>query len=177
MRCITGTAISITLQEGEQMYNKVIMLGRIATDLEVKTTPSGANVLSFPIAVDRRYQVKGEDKKSDFFNCVAWRNEADFIARYWSKGKPILVEGELQNRSYTDKNGTKRYITEIVVDRACFTGDAKASTDNSAPGAPKETKAETGAAGYPFTGSMQTEERQSYTAQDFENAPGDDYPF
>ena len=156
------------------MYNKVIMLGRIVTDLEVKTTPSGANVLSFPIAVDRRYQTKGEEKKADFFNCVAWRNEADFIARYWSKGKPILVEGELQNRSYTDKNGTTRYITEIVVDRASFVGDTKASAGSSVP---KETTAKTETTGYPFTGSMQTEERQSYTAQDFENAQGDDYPF
>ena len=174
MRCITGTAISITLQEGEQMYNKVTMLRRIVQDLELKATPSGVTVLTFSIAVDRRYQTKGEEKKSDFFNCVAWRNEAEFISRFWSKGKPILVEGELQNRSYTDKNGVGRQVTEIIVDRACFTGDAKASTGSPAP---KETKAETGATGYPFTGSMQTEERQSYTAQDFENAPGDDYPF
>lgn len=159
------------------MYNKVIMLGRIVQDLELKTTPSGVTVLTFCIAVDRRYQTKGEEKKCDFFNCVAWRNEAEFISRYWSKGKPILVEGELQNRSYTDKNGVGRQITEIIVDRASFTGDAKASSGSPAPDAPKETKAETGAAGYPFSGGMQTEERQSYTAQDFENAPGDDYPF
>ena len=71
MRCITGTAISITLQEGEQMYNKVTMLGRIVQDLELKATPSGVTVLTFSIAVDRRYQTKGEEKKSDFFNCVA----------------------------------------------------------------------------------------------------------
>lgn len=143
-------------------------------DLELKTTPSGVVVLTFSIAVDRRYQTKGEEKKSDFFNCVAWRNEADFIARYWSKGKPILVEGELQNRSYTDRNGVQRQVTEIIVDRASFTGDAKVSLGSPAP---KETTVKTETTGYPFTGSMQTEERQSYTAQDFENAPGDDYPF
>ena len=107
------------------MFNKVIMLGRITQDLELKTTPSGVPVLSFSIAVDRRYQTKGEEKKSDFFNCVAWRNEAEFISRYWTKGRPILVEGELQNRSYDDKNGVKRYVTEIIVDRATFTGDKK----------------------------------------------------
>ena len=156
------------------MYNKVIMLGRIVQDLELKTTPSGVAVLTFSIAVDRRYQTQGEEKKSDFFNCVAWRNEAEFISRFWSKGKPILVEGELQNRSYTDKNGVGRQVTEIIVDRACFTGDAKASSGSPAP---KETTAKTETAAYPFTGSMQTEEKQSYTAQDFENAPGDDYPF
>lgn len=157
------------------MYNKVIMLGRIATDLEVKTTPSGANVLSFPIAVDRRYQTKGEEKKADFFNCVAWRNEADFIARFWSKGKPILIEGELQNRSYTDKNGATKYITEIIVDRACFTGDAKASSGSPAKTETRaETKTET--PGYPFTGDRNVEERADYTAQDFANVD-DDYPF
>ena len=66
------------------------MMGRIANDLELKTTTSGASVLSFRIAVDRRYQVKGEDRKSDFFNVVAWRNEAEFISRYFSKGRMIL---------------------------------------------------------------------------------------
>lgn len=112
------------------MYNKVIMLGRITQDLELKTTPSGVSVLTFSIAVDRRFQTKGEEKKSDFFNCVAWRNEADFISRFWSKGKAILIEGELQNRSYTDKNGVTRYITEIIVDRASFTGEKKDSENN-----------------------------------------------
>lgn len=67
------------------MYNKVILLGRITQDLELKTTPTGVSVLSFSIAVDRRFQTKGEERKADFFNCVAWRNEADFISRFWSK--------------------------------------------------------------------------------------------
>ena len=87
------------------MYNKVIMMGRIVNDLELRSTPAGASVLSFRIAVDRRFQTKGEDRKSDFFNVVAWRNEAEFISRYFAKGRMILIEGELQNRSYQDKNG------------------------------------------------------------------------
>ena len=107
------------------MYNRVIMLGRITQDLELKTTPNGVPVLSFSIAVDRRFQTKGAEKKADFFNCVAWRNEAEFISRFWTKGRPILVEGELQNRSYVDKNNVTRYITEIIVDRASFTGDKR----------------------------------------------------
>ncbi len=107
------------------MFNKVIMLGRIVNDLELKTTPNGIPVLSFSIAVDRRWQAKGEEKKADFFNCVAWRNEAEFISKYWFKGRPILIEGELQTRNYDDKNGIKRYVTEIIVDRATFTGDKK----------------------------------------------------
>lgn len=76
------------------MYNKVILLGRITQDLQLRTTPQGTSVLTFSIAVDRRFQTKGEEKKADFFNCVAWRQEAEFISRFWSKGRPILVEGE-----------------------------------------------------------------------------------
>lgn len=113
------------------MYNKVIMLGRITKDLEIKTTPAGVSVLTFSIAVDRRYQEKGADRKSDFFNCVAWRNEAEFISRFFSKGSAILIEGELQNRSYKDKNGAEKWLTEIIVDRATFTGEKKAAGGSS----------------------------------------------
>ncbi len=120
------------------MYNKVTMLGRITNDLELKTTPAGVPVLTFSIAVDRRYQNKGEEKKSDFFNCVAWRNEAEFISRYWSKGRAILLEGELQNRRFKDKNGTERQITEIIVDRACFTGEKTSQSGTAEPSAPVE---------------------------------------
>lgn len=107
------------------MFNCVILMGRITKDLELKTTSSGVSVLSFSIAVDRKYQAKGEEKKTDFFNCVAWRNEAEFIARYFGKGSMILVEGELQNRTYNDNNGVTRYVTEVIVDRATFTGEKK----------------------------------------------------
>ncbi len=141
------------------MYNKVIMLGRITQELELKTTPNGVSVLSFSIAVDRRYQAKGEERKSDFFNCVAWRSEAEFIAKYWSKGKPILIEGELQNRSYVDKNNITRYVTEIIVDRACFTGDSK--QQNNVQDAPK--------AGY---APVQKDSVRAETAE-----TDDDYPF
>jgi single-strand DNA-binding protein len=107
------------------MYNKVIIMGRISNDLELKTTQQGASVLAFSVAVDRRYQVKGEEKKTDFFNVVAWRNEAEFISKYFSKGRKILIEGELQTRAYTDKNNNTVRVTEIIVDRACFTGEKK----------------------------------------------------
>ena len=113
------------------MYNKVILMGRIVNDLELKTTPSGVSVLSFRIAVDRRYQVKGEERKSDFINIVAWRNSAEFISRYFSKGRMILIDGELQTRSYQDKNGNTAYVTEVLVDQAAFTGEAKKSDSSS----------------------------------------------
>ncbi|MBQ7835506.1 MAG: single-stranded DNA-binding protein [Ruminiclostridium sp.] len=103
------------------MYNKAILMGRICNDLEIKSTQSGAAVLSFRIAVDRNYQVKGEEKKTDFFNIVAWRNNADFISRFFSKGRMILVEGELQTRQYTDKNGSTQTVVELIVDNVHFT--------------------------------------------------------
>lgn len=108
------------------MYNKAIIMGRIVNDLELKTTPQGSSVVSFRVAVDRRFQNKGEEKKTDFLNVVAWKNNADFICQYFSKGRMILIEGEIQTRQYQDKNGNTVYITEIIVDRACFTGEKKA---------------------------------------------------
>lgn len=113
------------------MYNKVILMGRIVNDLELKTTPSGTSVLSFRIAVDRRYQVKGEERKSDFINIVAWRSSAEFISRYFSKGRMILIDGELQTRSYQDKNGNTAYVTEVLVEQASFTGEPKKSDNSS----------------------------------------------
>ena len=107
------------------MFNKVIMMSRIVNDTELKTTPQGVSVCSFRIAVDRRFQQKGEEKKSDFFNVVAWRQQAEFVSRYFGKGRMILIEGELNTRQYTDKNGNPSTWYEIVADRASFTGEAK----------------------------------------------------
>lgn len=103
--------------------NKVIMMGRICNDLELKVTPNGTNVCSFRIAVDRNYQVKGEEKKTDFFNVVAWRANAEFVTRYFAKGRMILIEGEMQTRQYTDKNGNPATWYEIMADQLHFTGE------------------------------------------------------
>ena len=105
------------------MYNKIILMGRIVADPELKTTPQGVNVCSFRIAVDRRFQQKGEERKSDFFNVVAWRQQGEFVAKYFGKGRMILVEGELTTRQYTDKNGANATWYEIVADRCSFTGE------------------------------------------------------
>lgn len=94
------------------MFNQATLMGRITHDLELKTTPSGVNVCSFQIAVDRRYQQKGEERKSDFFTVVAWRQQAEFVHRYFAKGRMITVVGELQNRTYTSKDGVEVKVTE-----------------------------------------------------------------
>lgn len=118
------------------MYNKVIMMGRITRDLELKTTPGGVAVSSFSIAVDRRFQAKGEEKKTDFFNVVAWRQQAEFVTKYFSKGKMILVEGEMTTRQYTDKNGNNATWYEIIADRLSFTGESKGKGDSVPQGSP-----------------------------------------
>ena len=107
------------------MLNKVILMGRITRDLELKTTPSGVSVLTFTIAVDRSFVRQGEERQADFITCVAWRQQAEFINRYFGKGRMIAVVGNLRTRTYDDKNGTKHYVTEVYVDEASFTGEPK----------------------------------------------------
>lgn len=107
------------------MLNRVILMGRITHDLELKQTQSGISVLSFSIAVDRGYAKQGEERQTDFINCVAWRQRAEFINNYFAKGRMIAIEGTLQTRTYDDKNGVKHYVTEVVVDNASFTGEPK----------------------------------------------------
>ena len=97
------------------MYNKVIMLGRITQDLELKTTPSGVSVLSFSIAVDRRFQTKGEEKKADFPRLTAWGKKGETIAKFLCKGRQIGVKGHISTGSYL-KNGVTVYTTDVIVD-------------------------------------------------------------
>ena len=101
---------------------KAIIMGRITHDLEIRQTPSGVAVLQFTVAVDRNYS-KDREKQTDFINCVAWRNTAEHIGKWFSKGRMIAIDGRLQTRSYEDKNGTKHYVTEIMVDSVYFTGE------------------------------------------------------
>lgn len=107
--------------------NKSILMGRITADLEPRQTANGISVLNFTIAVDRRYQPQGEEKKTDFIDCVAWRNTADFICKYFGKGQMIAIVGEIQTDTYTDKDGNKRKKTEISVAEASFCGSKQES--------------------------------------------------
>ena len=123
------------------MYNKIILMGRIVADPEMKTTPNGTNVCTFRIAVDRRYQKQGEDKQTDFFNIAAWRQTGEFVQRYFGKGRMILVEGELTTRPYTDKNGNQATWYEVVAERVSFTGEKAQGGSNVAVGAPPVSSA------------------------------------
>lgn len=105
--------------------NSCVILGRITAPLEIKQTQSGTPVLQFTVAVDRDYVRQGEERQTDFISCVAWKQTAEFIGRYFGKGRMIALTGRLQSRTYDDRNGTKHYVTELVVNQASFTGEPK----------------------------------------------------
>ena len=97
--------------------NKVILVGRLTKDPELRVTTSGVNVCSFTVACDRRFVKQGEERKADFINCIAWRQSADAISKYFTKGNRIALEGSIQVRSWQDNEGKNRYATEVVVDQ------------------------------------------------------------
>lgn len=107
-------------------FNKVILVGNLTANPELKQTPSGASVCSFSIAVNRKVQ----KEEVDFISIVAWRQTAEFVAKYFTKGKPILVCGQIQTRSYTDKQGNKRTATEVVADEVSFVGSKEEKTQS-----------------------------------------------
>jgi single-strand DNA-binding protein len=104
-------------------FNKVILGGRLTAEPELKQTPNGTRVVSFSVAVNRRV-AKGAEQKTDFIACVAWRQTAEFISRYFHKGSCICIVGNIQVRSWTDQNNQKRYATEVIVDEANFVDSA-----------------------------------------------------
>jgi single-strand DNA-binding protein len=103
--------------------NKVILGGRLTSDVELKQTPQGIAVCSFSVAVNR----KGKDAQTDFINCQAWRNAAEIISKHFKKGSSICLVGSIQTRTWNDNNGQKRYATEVIVDEVYFV-DSKADT-------------------------------------------------
>lgn len=111
-------------------FNEVILGGRLTADPELSQTPGGVSVLSFSIAVNRKYQKDGK-AQTDFFTCQAWKGTAEFISKFFSKGSSICIVGTLQNRNWTDKDGNKRYATEVIVDEANFV-DSKDESNNAA---------------------------------------------
>ena len=118
--------------------NKVILAGRIVAEPELKQTPTGASVCSIRIAVNRRFQSRDsqQQNEADFFNVTAWQNTAEFIAKYFHKGSAICICGRIQNRSWTDQNGQKRYMTDIIAEEANFVESRNAQDGMSGMGAP-----------------------------------------
>ena len=114
--------------------NKVILAGRLTSDVELKTTQSGVSVTTFSIAVNRKYSQEGE-QQADFINCTAWRSTAEFIAKYFSKGSSICIVGSIQTRSWEDNNGNKRYATEVLADEAMFV-DSKTESQGTGTAIP-----------------------------------------
>ncbi len=111
------------------MYNRVILMGRLTRDPELRTTQSGIAVCRFSVAVDR--YSKGDEKKCDFIDCVAWRNTAEFVSKYFTKGRMIHIEGDIQNNHYTDQNGVKHYSNIINVQNVSFCGDKSGGQDGT----------------------------------------------
>ena len=109
--------------------NKVILKGRLIADPELRQTPNNISVTKFTVAVDR-YAKAGEEKKADFISCVAWRQTAEFVSKYFSKGKEILLIGSLQTGSY-EKDGVKHYTTDVLVDNVEFCGSKSSSSGES----------------------------------------------
>ena len=109
------------------MINNVVLMGRLVATPELRNTQTGLAVTSFSLAVERSYARQGEQRQTDFINCVAWRNTAEFISKYFRKGDMVAVMGSIQTRNYEDKNGNKRTAVEVLVDQASFCG-SKAET-------------------------------------------------
>ena len=107
------------------MINRVVLMGRLVADPELKTTNTGISVTSFRIAVDRSYVKAGAERQADFFDIVAWRSSAEFVCRNFSKGALIAIDGQLQSRQYQTKDGQNRTAIEVVADNVSFTGERR----------------------------------------------------
>ena len=116
-------------------FNRVILIGNMTADPELRQTTGGISVCSFSIAVNRRFAKQDQGQQSvDFINIVTWRQQAEFVARYFKKGNPILVCGQLQTRTWTDNQGQKRYATDVVADEVSFIAPASANAPGQAGG-------------------------------------------
>ena len=120
------------------MLNHIVIMGRLTRDPELRRTNSGTSVASFTVAVDRDFAQDGQEKETDFIDCVAWRQTGEFVSKYFAKGRMIVVSGRLQIRSWTDKDGNKRRSAEIVVDHAYF-ADSKKDDTQPSYGQPQNT--------------------------------------
>ncbi len=141
------------------MFNRSILMGRICNELELKTTPSGKSVTTFRVAVERTFCSKDGERKVDFFNVCVWGKRAEFVCKFFKKGSMIMLEGERQQRKYTDKDGNPAIWDEIVADIISFTGETAQTNENQ---------------------SQDTSSEEPYNPPDFTDSSDDgldDYPF
>ena len=144
--------------------NKVILMGHMTADPELKQTTSGTSVCSFSIGVNRRYSKQDQGQQSvDFINIVAWRQQAEFVSRYFKKGSSIVICGSIQTRKWTDNNGQARYATEVVADEVSFGAPAAQNGQGDRPAQQSYTPSAYGNPTY-----------NSADSANFEEIPGDD---
>jgi single-strand DNA-binding protein len=113
------------------MFNKIIIMGRLCADPEMKQTASGLAVTRIRVAVNRQKNKETGEQETDFFNVSCWRGTAELVCRYFSKGKMILIEGQMRNNDYTDSNGVKHYAMEILASSVAFCGDSSQNGNQS----------------------------------------------
>lgn len=142
------------------MFNSITVMGRLVRDPELSIVGSGISMVKFTVACDRDRSEQDGTKKTDFIDCIAWRKTAEFISKYFTKGRLILVSGRLTIDSYTDKEGNKRKKAEVIVDNAYF-GDSKKDAES------------TGVS----TGGFQAPADSGYTPPAQQNQTGFDYPY
>ncbi len=152
--------------------NKVILAGRLTADPELKQTTSGISVTSFSIAVNRRFAKQGDAVQADFINCVAWRQQAELITKYFRKGSSICILGNIQTRTWTDNQGAKRYATEVIVDEVNFVDSKSERESGSSSSFMPDSMTPPPEAHTPAFATAQTE-----TANFEEVADDDDLPF
>ena len=141
--------------------NKVILMGRLTKDIEMRQTPNGVSLVRFSIAVTRRFKNSNGEYDADFINCIAWRKTGEFIARYFQKGSMIAVVGSIQTRSWDGNDGKKQYATEVIVDEAYFTG----------------SKSESGTGGNTDLSDSGLDDLNSQYGEDFATIGEEDLPF
>lgn len=150
--------------------NKVVLIGNLACDPELRTTQSGISNVSFRIACQRKYANQQGVREADFISCVAWRQTAEFIHKYFIKGNKIALEGSIQTRSYDAQDGSKRYVTEVLVDNAEFVVPKSDGQSSAPPPA-------YGQQGYPQQGYQQSGYgQQSYPQQGYNQAASQQRP-
>lgn len=130
------------------MLNKIFLMGRLTRDPELRRTQSGTAVTSFSLAVDRDFKSQSGEKETDFIDCVAWRGTAEYVSKYFTKGRMAVVEGRLQVREYTDREGNKRRTAEVIADNVYFGDSKKEGSGGASYGAPAGNSYAAPAGGY-----------------------------